>query len=136
VHLSVRTGLHSMAHLAFWFIVAALAVWRMTHLLAVEDGPGGLAARLRAAVGTGFWASLLACFYCLSLWVALPFALALGDGAIEHFMLWLGLSGAACLLDRIGEQAAPLPAFYEGDEEEEHHVVLRRSAPGNHSPGE
>lgn len=125
-----------MEHLAFWFSVAALAVWRTTHLLALEDGPGGLAARLRASLGAGFWASLLACFYCLSVWVALPFALALGEGVIERIMLWLGLSGAACLLERIGERAAPPPAFYEGDDEEEHHVVLRRSAPGNHPPGE
>jgi hypothetical protein len=121
-----------MEHLSFWFIVAALAVWRTTHLLVLEDGPGGLAARLRAALGAGLWASLLACFYCLSLWIALPFALALGEGAIKCIVLWLGLSGAACLLERIGERGAPPPTFYEGDDTEEHHVLLRRSAPGNH----
>ena len=64
----------------FWFIVFALAVWRVTHLLAAEDGPGGVLSRLRAAAGGGFWESLLGCFYCLSLWVALPFAWLLGAG--------------------------------------------------------
>lgn len=124
-----------MEHLSFWFVVAALAVWRVTHLLALEDGPGGLTARLRAALGAGFWASLLACFYCLSLWVALLFALALGESAIERIVLWLGLSGAACLLEHIGERGAPLPTFYEGNDKEEHHVLLRGSEPGNHSAG-
>ena len=125
-----------MENFAFWFVVATLAVWRATHLLAVEDGPGGLAARLRAALGGGFWASLLACFYCLSLWIALPFALALGEGAIKSIVLWLGLSGGACLLERIGERELPRPIFYEGDDTEEHHDLLRRSASGNHTTRE
>ncbi len=125
-----------MEHLAFWFVVAALAVWRTTHLLVVEDEPGHLVARLRAAAGTGLAASFFDCFYCLSLWVALPFALALGEGVIEHIMLWLGLSGAACLLEHMGKLGAPPPMFYEGDQKEEHHVLLRRSAPGNDQPSE
>ena len=125
-----------MEHFALWIIVAALAVWRTTHLLALEDGPGALAARLRSALGTGFWASLSACFYCLSLWVALPFALVLGGSASERFMLWLGLSGAACLLERIGQHGAPPAPFYEGDNKEEHDVLLRRSVSGNHPSGE
>lgn len=121
-----------------WFGVAALGVWRITHLLAIEDGPAGVLARLREAASAGFWASLFGCFHCLSLWVALPFALLLGAQAVECVLLWLGLSGAACLLQRIGatEPALPPAMYYEGDDKEEHDVLLRRSAPGNDPPGQ
>ena len=34
-------------------VLAALAVWRLTHLLAEEDGPWGLVARLRGLAGRG-----------------------------------------------------------------------------------
>lgn len=63
--------------MAFWqgFVVVALAVWRVTHLLAREDAPGQVLARLRARL-SGRWAGLMDCFHCLSLWVAAPLALA------------------------------------------------------------
>src|SRR5437763_519395 len=58
----------------FWirFAIASLAAWRITHLLAHEDGPGDVIYRLRALGGAGFWGRLLDCFYCLSLWIAAP----------------------------------------------------------------
>lgn len=81
-------------------LVAVLVVWRVTHLLAAEDGPGGILAALRRAMGAGFWGELLDCFYCLSLWVALPPALLLGEGWRDRLLLWPALSGAAILLER------------------------------------
>src|SRR2546430_11578163 len=63
----------------FEFVLAVLAVWRLTHLLVAEDGPFQAIAWLRRTAGHGFWGSLLDCFYCLSLWIAVPFALWLRD---------------------------------------------------------
>ncbi|MEO8131915.1 MAG: DUF1360 domain-containing protein, partial [Bryobacteraceae bacterium] len=85
-----------------WFLICVLSVWRITHLLSTEDGPFkciyklrrfihagpvpvsalpmGRAARMRAVL-----AELLDCFYCLSLWIAAPFALLLGRGWREVF---------------------------------------------------
>lgn len=117
-----------------WFGVAALGVWRLTHLLALEDGPARLIARLRAAAGGGFWAALLGCFNCLTLWVAVPFALLLDAGVAERAVAWLGLSGAACLLQRAVGRESEAPMYYEGDEQEAHDVVLRRTEPGNDPP--
>jgi hypothetical protein len=96
----------------FTFVLAALAVWRVCHLLAREDGPADAIARLRRALGEGFWGRLLDCFHCLSLWVAAPFALLSKPSTIEFFVLWLALSGAACLLERIAVEPVviePLP---------------------------
>jgi hypothetical protein len=63
--------------------------------------------RLRLWLAAGFWGSLLDCFYCLSLWVALPFALAIGQGWWERLLLWPALSAGAILLQRLTEPAMP-----------------------------
>jgi hypothetical protein len=104
-------------------VLGVLAVWRVTHLLQAEDGPWGLSLRLRRVAGTGFWGQLLDCFYCLSLWVALPAALVLGSGWREWVLLWLGLSGGASLLERA---TTPVASFVEDPKEEEAHAMLRR----------
>jgi hypothetical protein len=59
---------------AIRFVLTALAVWRVTHLLAQEDGPWDLIVRLRRSLGQGSLGQLMDCFYCLSLWVAAPAA--------------------------------------------------------------
>jgi hypothetical protein len=43
----------------------------------------------------------LDCFYCLSLWVAVPFSYWLGTTWPKRAVLWLALSGGAILLERI-----------------------------------
>lgn len=88
-------------------IVGVLAVWRLTHLLCEEDGPGDLFARLRRALGNGFFGQMLDCFYCLSLWVAAPAAWFLGSSWLDRLFLWLGLSGGAILLERATSPASP-----------------------------
>ena len=60
---------------SLWFLISALAVWRATHLLHAEDGPWDVFLRLRRLSGEGMIGRLFDCFYCLSLWVAAPFAL-------------------------------------------------------------
>src|ERR1022692_2975092 len=84
----------------YWLVVVALTVWRITHLLQAEDGPWDLVVRLRRKANDTFWGRLLDCFYCLSLWVALPFALGLGEDWKERLLLWPALSAAASLLPR------------------------------------
>ncbi len=88
----------------FRFILATLAVWRLTHLLAAEDGPWDLILRLRRSLDRSFWGKLMDCFYCLSLWVAAPLAFAVADGIGNRILAWLALSGAACLANRIGRE--------------------------------
>src|SRR5437773_3849614 len=52
------------------FVIVVLGVWRITHLLWGEDGPGDIFVRVRRLAGKSFFGRLLDCFYCLSLWVA------------------------------------------------------------------
>jgi Protein of unknown function (DUF1360) len=84
------------------FGLAALATWRVTHLLANEDGPGDLIVRTRARLGESRAGELMDCFQCLSLWVAAPLSLSAARRPREAVPLWLALSGAACLLERLG----------------------------------
>jgi hypothetical protein len=86
----------------FWarLVVASLATWRITHLLAHEDGPGDIFVKVRIRLGDGFWGSLMDCFYCLSLWVAILFAPVVTRRLPDAVLIWLALSGAACLLER------------------------------------
>jgi hypothetical protein len=84
----------------YWLVVGALTTWRATHLLHAEDGPWNLVVRLRAAAGSGLLGEMMDCFYCLSLWFALPIALLIGTGWLERLLLWPALSAAAILLER------------------------------------
>ena len=83
-----------------YLVLSVFAVWRLTHLLGKEDGPFDIIFLMRQKAGAGFFGSLLDCFYCLSIWVALPFGLLLGTDWKEKLLLWLALSGAACLLEQ------------------------------------
>jgi len=101
----------------FEFALAVLAVWRVTHLLAAEDGPFHAIARLRKVAGSGFWGSLLDCFYCLSLWIAVPFGLGLCSSWGERILFWLALSAGAILINRIVDRLAPdTPVYFEEPE--------------------
>lgn len=82
------------------FALASLAVWRVTHLLAEEDGPADAVLRVRARLGQGPLGELMDCFLCLSLWVAAPASLAVTRRSRALPVAWLALSGAACLLER------------------------------------
>ena len=105
--------------LQWYFIISTLSVWRITHLLGKEDGPGNLIFLLRAKAGAGFFGSLLDCFYCTSVWVALPFGLWAGRSWGERLLFWVALSGAACLLEQATDKKNNKPGkpFYFEDEE-------------------
>lgn len=88
-------------HFGVRFTVGTLATWRVTHLLAEEDGPARMMVRLRARAGNGWAAELLDCFYCTSIWVAAPIAVAVAPRRRDIPLACFALSGAACLLERL-----------------------------------
>jgi hypothetical protein len=85
-----------------WYIssLCILAVWRVTHLLNAEDGPFEIVYQLRKKAGAGFFGSLLDCFYCVSVWTALPLAIWQGHNWWQVLLFWWAYSGAACLLEQ------------------------------------
>ena len=104
--------------------LSILAVWRITHLLWGEDGPADFVVRIRRLAGDGFWGRVLDCFYCLSLWVSIPFAVTIGGGWPERVIAWFGLSGGAILLERITARETVSPPS-PPQHTENPHVMLR-----------
>jgi hypothetical protein len=88
------------------FALAVLATWRVTHLLASEDGPADIIVRFRALLGHSLAGRLMDCFYCLSMWIAAGAAFFVTRSPLQWFMTWLALSGGACLLERLGKDSA------------------------------
>jgi hypothetical protein len=88
------------------FLLAVLATWRVTHLLANEDGPADIIFRLRRRLGDGFIGSLMDCFNCMRIWIAAPLALFVSTNPLSWLVSWLALSGGACLLERLGGASA------------------------------
>jgi len=107
-----------MAAEFYWLLLGSLTVWRLTHLFNAEDGPGDLLVKLRRFVGNGFWGGLLDCFYCLSIWVAVPVAIYISENWLQRIVLCLAMSGAACLLERATAAPEAHPVAYKEDPEE------------------
>ena len=95
-------GLTELGSAAFWarLVLCVLATWRLTHLLALEDGPGEIVLALRQRLGDTWLGHALDCFRCLSLWVAMPFALWVAPGWPGWIIATLALSGAACVIEQ------------------------------------
>jgi hypothetical protein len=107
------------------FVLTALATWRLTHLLALEDGPGDLVVKLRKRLGTSVVGRMMDCFHCLSLWVAAPLSVLVVRDPWDLLLVWLALSGAACLLQ--GLQHEPVVIHHvPGDAKGEDDGLLRR----------
>jgi hypothetical protein len=103
----------------FRLLLAALAVWRLTHLLAKEEGPWRAFERLRRLGPV----RLFSCFYCLSVWIAAPFVWFVGGSIVEKFVTLWALSGAAVLLERVTEK--PFEIEIKEEEEELEGELLR-----------
>ena len=86
------------------YALCTLVVWRITHLFSEEDGPYDLVLRFRKLFGQGGFGQLLDCFYCLSIWISVPFAYLLSKDWGTGLITWLALSGGACLLFSLSER--------------------------------
>ena len=97
----------------FKFVVAVLATWRVAYMLSSEDGPGDCVVRLRRALGDGFLGKLMDCFYCLSVWIALPLAFYVVNKPVDLVVVWLAISGGACVLYRSKEPCPVDPVIIQ-----------------------
>jgi hypothetical protein len=112
---SRRARLIRMSAIAF--IAAVLAVWRVTHLIVVEDGPWDLLGRLRRIGERVGLERLVNCFLCCSVWVAVPFALLLTREWKVVAVVLPALSGGAILLERLTREPEAAAAWIESKEE-------------------
>jgi len=93
-------ALDSTWHVAVRFTLSALAVYRLSLLIAREDGPWSVFRHVRSSAGGTMAGRLVTCLNCLSVWISLPLAWFVGNSLVERIVAWWALSGAAVLLDR------------------------------------
>ena len=109
------------------FFLSVLACWRLSEMLANEDGPFDVLARIRARLGRGFFGRLMDCFQCVSLWTAALLACYVAGLSWHWPVVWLAISGAACLLARLwGSKNAVARLEFEAGVEEADNELLRK----------
>jgi len=101
----------SVAESVFDVALALLATWRVSFLLTQEAEPWEMFARLRRHAGDRMVGRALECFYCTSVWVAIPAALLVTPASARTVVTWLAISGAACLLHRATERHQNFPGL-------------------------
>jgi hypothetical protein len=74
------------------------------------------------------------CFQCLSFWVAAPLAFWLASEPLDLAVAWLALSGAACLMERIGQEPVIIERMPESSRGEEPYGMLRAEADRDPQP--
>lgn len=91
---------------AFTFVLAALAVFRLAYLIAIDDGPADACLRLRTAVanryGLDSWqARGISCPVCTGFWLGWIAAALLQPPTWGEFGLWgLALSAPTVIVTR------------------------------------
>jgi len=80
------------------FALASLAVYRLSRMITDEEGPFSVFVKLRGLAKSETWIGRgLACIICMSVWIALPFALWI-DYAGDWPLTWLALSGVTVII--------------------------------------
>ncbi len=82
------------------FLLCSLANWRLTHLVVREEGPWNIVVRFRVWLGESMAGRAMDCFFCSSLWFAIPLAFLVSYNFVSWIVAWLAISAAACLLEQ------------------------------------
>lgn len=78
------------------FALAALAVYRLSRMITDEEGPFSVFTKLRGRFKPEDWIGRgLECIMCVSVWVALPFALYIGG---DWLLTWPALSAVTVVI--------------------------------------
>lgn len=76
-------------------VIAAMAVWRVSHMLSKERGPWDVFIRIREKLGNGMLGNLMDCPWCSSVWIA-PFAFIPGT---KFLVIVLSVSTMSIILE-------------------------------------
>lgn len=93
------------------FILAVLGSWRLCRFIIEDAGPLNVFGWLRDKIGTegipraGSLADLMGCYYCLSMYTSIPFAVWLAT-SIQEFLVYClaisaGVAGINVIMKRI-----------------------------------
>ena len=83
------------------YFLLVVVVWRLAHLITLEDGPFDVIIRIRKMLGNSFFGKLMDCFYCLSIWIGFLIGWYAGSNLEEIILLALYYSGASLILEKL-----------------------------------
>ena len=84
----------------FWFLVCILVVWRLTTLICYEAGPFNLMTKCRIILYNIKLGSILDCFHCTAMWVAMITTLLVYQIQASSILILLGIAGGASILEK------------------------------------
>ncbi|MFO7548084.1 MAG: DUF1360 domain-containing protein [Acidimicrobiia bacterium] len=84
----------------FLFLLAALASWRLTAMVAYESGPLAVFDSVRRWMARLRLGRLVACFHCLGVWMAAAMALAVYGFRPATMLLWLAITAVVSIFER------------------------------------
>ena len=80
------------------FILASLAVYRVSRMITDEEGPFMVFSKVRGWFPPTTWLGRgLECIMCVSVWIALPVAAYLDPGR-DWWLTWLALSAVTVII--------------------------------------
>lgn len=95
-------------------LIACLACYRLSELIAVDDGPGDILSTMRAKLGaydlgedgrpqTSLGRGII-CPYCIGIWLAFFFAFAIMPNPVDWQLIlyWLAIAGGQAFLQSVG----------------------------------
>jgi hypothetical protein len=101
-----------------FLLLASLAIWRVSHMIAHEDGPFDIFGNLRERAGAVYYPTedlwvvdesdngkrkelgwLLTCPLCISIWIAIIPGVYMALQGENGILWWLGLSGASSFME-------------------------------------
>ncbi len=83
-------------------VLGVLATYRVSFMIAQEDGPFDMFSKWRGYIGQKTWVGRgMHCTLCISFWVSLLCAFFLVDG-VTIILYWLGIAGGVLALHRRG----------------------------------
>ena len=88
---------------ALSLVIGILAVYRISRMLALEDGPFDVLSGIREALGQESWVGRgAACVLCISFWLAWPIALLLPvRNWGEYVLTALALSAGVVIVHKV-----------------------------------
>jgi hypothetical protein len=95
-----------MQHDLLLLILAILATYRLSRMIAMEDGPFDLFRLLHQALdetlGEDHWITRgWSCPYCLNVWIAMFAALLVSSFYLPFPLVWFGVAGGAMVIHRL-----------------------------------
>jgi hypothetical protein len=86
-------------------LVGGLVVYRVGHMLAIEDGPFDMFSWMRGKIGQRTWVGRgFHCILCVGWWLALPVGVLIAPD--QWWLAWPAVAGVTLVLHRMGGYSA------------------------------